>query len=148
MKYIKSILIIVMIFMGIISINTKEINIKKGVYYDNFNYTNNVTLKEVSGTTFDYSANLKNVGEYYEISFDIINDSNVDMIISDYTIPEEDKFIDYNISYTNGTKIKQGDIIKPGELKKVKYKVLYKNQIDEDHYQFDPSFEINYEQNI
>lgn len=148
MKYIKSILIIVMIFMGIISINTKEINIKKGVYYDNFNYTNNVTLKEVSGTTIDYSANLKNVGEYYEISFDIINDSNVVMIISDYTIPEEDKFIDYNISYTNGTKIKQGDIIKPGELKKVKYKVLYKNQIDEDHYQFDPSFEINYEQNI
>ena len=37
-------------------------------------------------------------------------------------------------------------LLKKGENKRLKYKVLYKNLINSDNYQFDSSFGLNYEQ--
>ena len=149
MKYFKSLILIIPLFVGIIGSNIsdiKEFNNKKGVYYDNFNYTDNVILEEVDGTNIDYNAQLTTVGDYYEITFDVINDSNIDVEISDCIFPNDDKYIEYKLTYADGKAINTGDILKQGENKRIKYRVLYKNQVNEDNYQFDSSFSIGYEQ--
>lgn len=151
MKYFKGLILIIPLFVGIISSNisnVKGFNNKKGVYYDNFNYTNNVILEEVDGTNIDYNAQLNTVGDYYEITFDVINDSNIDVKISDCIFPNDDKYIEYRLTYADGERINTRDILKQGENKRIKYRVLYKNQVNEDNYQFDSSFSIGYEQLI
>lgn len=147
MKYLKSVLIIPL-FFSIIGTHLTGVdnNTNKGIYYDNFKYTDNVIFNSSKGTDVDYSANLKYVGDYYEITFDVINDSNYDVEISDYIIPDSNKYLEYDLSYLNDKEVSIGDVLKQGEAKTIKYKVLYKNQINVDHYEFNPYFSINYEQ--
>ena len=148
MKYIRSLVLaipIVLVAFGNFS-NANDIASKKGIYYDNFNYTNNVTINEAKGTDIDYNANLSRVGDYYEIVFDVINDTNTDMKITVCIYNEDDSYFDYELTYCNGKKINSGDIIKQGESKQIKYFVQYKNPITEDNYLFDSSFSIEYEQ--
>ena len=118
----------------------------KGIYYDNLKYTDNVKINKVEGVDLDYNANFAKVGDYFEINFDIINDSNVDVKISDLLVNEDDQFINYKLTYNNGKKIKTGDILKKGEKKNLTYKVSYLNKIDEDNYTFDTGFNMNFEQ--
>ena len=113
---------------------------------DNFNYTDNVTFNGNDGLNIDYTANLNQVGDYYEISFNVINDSKVDMEITNCDYHKNDEFINYELTYDNGKKVQQGDILKQGESKKIKYRVQYKKLIVENNYQVDTSFSINYEQ--
>ena len=118
----------------------------KGIYYDNLKHTDNVKINKVEGIELDYNANLTKVGDYFEINFDIINDSSVDVKISDLLVNESDKFINYKLTYNNGKKLKTGDILKKGEKKNLTYKVSYLNKINEDNYTFDTGFNMNFEQ--
>ena len=59
---------------------------------------------------------------------------------------KDDSYIDYELTYGNGKKINKGDILKKGQKRQLKYRVQYKNPIEEDSYQFDSSFSIGYEQ--
>ena len=147
MKYIRGlVLAIPFVLVAVGNISNANNIASKGIYYDNFNYTNNVTINEVKGTDIDYSAKLSEVGDYYEIVFDVINDTNVDMKISNCIYNKDDTYIDYELTYNNGKEINTGDIIKKGESKKIKYFVQYKNPIIEEDYLFDSSFSIGYEQ--
>ena len=118
------------------------------IYYDNFQYTDNVTLHKVSGIDVDYSADLTHVGDYYEITFDVINKSDFDVKVADYYCPKDDDYIKYDFSYLDGSKITDGDVLKKGEFKRFKYKVSYVNLVIEDNYTFDSSFSIHYEQKL
>ena len=55
-------------------------------------------------------------------------------------------FIDYQLTYEDGSKILVGDILNQGERKRLKYRVLYKNSIENDSYELDSSFYISYQQ--
>ena len=148
MKYLNSLILVIPLLFGIINTDLSEIknmNKHKGLYYDNFSYTDNVEFNGAEGLDIDYNASLNQVGDYYEIIFDVINDSSVDVEITGCTFNKDDNYIDYELSYENGNKIKNGDILKKGQSKKIKYRVLYKNMI-EGTYQFDSSFSIGYEQ--
>ena len=147
MKYLRGLLIIPIV-LGAMKFNLTEIKQanNKGVYYDNFKYTDNVIFNGSDGLNIDYTANLNRVGDYYEIAFDVINDSIVDVEISDCSYHDDDSYIDYELTYSDGKAIHEGDILKQGEKKQLKYRVLYKKQIEEDNYQFDSSFSLGYEQ--
>lgn len=148
MKYI-DMLVVGVLFVGGLLFNTftSDTNaLNKGVYYDNVNYTDNVVFNNVDGLKIDYSAELHNPGDYYELNFDVVNSTKYDVEIADYMFNESDNYITYELSYADGSKIKQGDIIKAGESKGLKYKVSYVNPIIEDNYTFDTSFSIQYEQ--
>lgn len=148
MKYLNGLILAIPLLFGIIHNNEINLNTYKGVYYDNFNYTDNVTFNGNDGLNIDYTANLNQVGDYYEISFNVINDSKVDMEITNCDYHKNDEFINYELTYANGKKVQQGDILKQGESKKMKYRVQYKKLIVENNYQVDTSFSINYEQII
>lgn len=118
----------------------------KGIYYDHVRGTDNVVINQVSGLNIDYTGELNTPGDYYELVFDVINDSTVDVEVEDCIYGEENDYIEYNFSYLDGGKIHIGDVLKAGEKKSLIYKVFYKNPITTDSYQFDSSFSLQYEQ--
>lgn len=147
-KYLGKILIGGLIIIGIYA-NSLTMDSKAktaDIYYDNFEYTNNVEFHKAFGQNIDYSASLENVGDFYEITFDIINKSDFDIKIVDYYCPTNDNYINYELTYNNGKKISLDDTLKQGETKRFKYKVSYVNLVTEDNYEFDSSFSIQYEQ--
>ena len=148
MKDIRGLVLAIPFVLGIVGSSISDfrsVNNHRGVYYDNFTYTDNVTFKGTKGLSLDYNANLVRVGDYYEIVFDVINDSNVDVEVLSCIYNEDDAYLDYELTYVNGEAIKTGDIIKKGQSKKIKYYVKYKKQVEE-KYHFDTSFSINYGQ--
>ena len=150
-KYIDVIIIGLFLFLTIGYNVFSEENgngLNKGIYYDNFKYTDNVSLDEVDGTNINFSGKLEIPGDFYELSFDVINSTNTDVEIEDFFYHKSDEFISYQLTYKDGTKIKNGDILKAGQTRGVYYKVAYNNPITESDYTFDASFNINYEQVI
>ena len=146
---LKSVVLVIPIVLGIIGFNFSDIQTlksKKGIYYDNFKYTDNVELIKAEGTDINYNDILINVGDYYEIVFDVINDSNVDIKVTDCIYNKDDSYINYELTYSNGQRINSGDIIKKGESKRIKYYVSYDKPIVEESYEVDSSFSIGYEQ--
>ena len=119
---------------------------RKGIYYDHVEFSDNVDYHGVNGSNLDYSAELNEVGDSYYLSFDIINDTDVDMRIMDVIVPEDDAYIHYSLTYDNGEAISFGNVIPKGNAKRVRYQVFYKNRVLEEDYLFDSSFHIQYEQ--
>ena len=151
MKYFKFLLVILLIVIGIgyrsFAADASS-GIKKGIYYDNIKYSDNVVFNNVDGTNLDYRAELNVPGDYYELCFDIVNSTSYDVQITDYIYNESDNYIGYELTYDSGEKVKNGDILKKGASKSLKYKVTYKDFIKEENYSFDTSFSISYEQII
>ena len=146
-KYMNVIVVGALLLFGVLfdSFSVENQKSLKGIYYDHVTYSDNVHFQGVDGLSLNYTADLSYLGDSYEITFDVINDTSVDIEISDYMI-HDDPYIDYQLSYHDGKEIHLGDIIKKGESKTLKYIVYYKNPILEDSYQFDSSFQISYEQ--
>ncbi len=147
-KYFKIGVIGLFILIGICFHGSIEEKDYKGIYYDHVSYSDNVSFYGIDGLSINYSANLSQLGESYELYFDVVNDSSVDVEIANYFVHKDDPYVEYQLSYGNGNTIQLGDIIKQGESKQLKYKVQYKNPIIEEDYQFDSSFQIQYEQII
>ncbi len=115
------------------------------IYYDNIEYSDNVSFYGVDGLTIQYTGELIAPGDSYEISFDVVNDADSDVIISQCRYQKDDKFVEYHLTYENGNLVQVGDVLKKGEKKRIKYLVFYKDLIDRDSYEFDSSFYISYE---
>ena len=150
MKYLEMAIVGILFVGGLLFNNfTGDTNtLNKGVYYDNVKYTDNVVFNNVDGLNLDYQAKLTTPGDFYELEFDVVNSTKHDIEIADHIYNESDEYITYELSYADGKKIKNGDIIKAGESKKLKYKVSYINLIKEENYTFDTTFAIQYEQAI
>ena len=149
MKYAKMMLVglLAIIGLGYHNINTSaSSSLKKGIYYDKIDYTDNVVFNSVDGVNIDYSASLNQPGDYYELYFDVVNSTSYNVAISECIYNDDDNYIDYELTYEDGKSIKVGDIIGKGESIRIKYRVLYKEYIMEPNYTFDTSFSILYEQ--
>ena len=146
MKYFNIVFITILFFGSVVVGGMSNDQSKKGIYYDHVESTDNVQIYSVDGVDIDYSAELHNPGEYYELSFTVVNDSSVDVRVEDVFCPSNDSFIEYQLHYSNGNNIDKGDILKKGESREITYRVIYKNMIDSNDYQFDSSFGLQYEQ--
>ena len=147
-KYLDFVVVGVLLTLGVFfqsfTVQSKVEN--KGMYYQNVECSDNVILKKVSGLDLDYSASFEQVGDSFDLFFEVVNSNEVDMKISDLLLQEDDSYIQYVLTYQDGSFIKNGDIIKSGEIKKIHYQVKYVHPIDVMDYTFDTSFHINYEQ--
>ncbi len=141
-KYIESFIIATLLFVGFIFDSSDSS--KSKIYYDNVSYSNNVILNNVDGLEIDYCASLDKPGDYYEIYFDMVNETKYDFYISNIDLKKDDNHVHYELRYDDGYDVNTGDIIKTGEKKRVRYKVLYKRAFIEE-YNFDTNFSINFE---
>lgn len=150
MKYFKVIMmglgVICSILYGDFSVAQKATaKVVQDIYYDNIQYSENVSFYGVDGLNIQYSGELIAPGDSYEISFDVINDASEDVTISQCNYQKNDRFVEYYLTYDNGDIVSVGDILKKGEKRRMKYLVYYRNLIDRDSYEFDSSFYISYE---
>lgn len=146
-KYIRmGFLGILLVFGLIMTLGSSNAYENKGIYYDNVSYTDNVTFYGVDGVNLDYSAEMNKVGDSYSLTFDVVNDSGVNVKITDTMIHQEDPYIHYELCYEDGTPIQIGDTLLKGESKRVQYTALYENPVMTDEYEVDSSFQIHFEQ--
>ena len=148
-KYIQiGIVSILIILGGIFGLGSSNAYSSKGLYSDNVKYSDNVEFYGVEDLSIKYSGGLSQLGDSYYLTFDVVNDTGVDVVITDYVYHEDDPYITYSLTYENGDKVKVGDILSKGEVKTIKYTALYENPVLDDSYEVDSSFNILYDQKI
>ena len=109
-----------------------------------------------------FSANLKNPGDFYEFTVYTVNDGSIDASVSSLEksvlTEEQSRYLDFDVTYDDGTEIKRCDILyhknsTDGPNKRlVKAVVKFKDDLPLDQYPTTPIslslfFKINYEQN-
>lgn len=143
MKYTSYLYVILVFFSSLLFHPTDDYS-KSVIYYDNFQYTDNVLFYGVDGLNVQYEGELSYLGDSYELSFDVVNLSNIDVGISDLVLQNQDPYLEYSLTYEDGDNVVIGDTLKAGEKRRIKYQVLWKNPIDIDDYELDSSFYIDY----
>ena len=139
----KKIIIFILLITSIFLINMNRVDSRdKRLYYDNFRYTDNVKFND----NFSYSSNLEKVGDYYEIIFDVINDSNIEYEIKELSINNNDEFFNYSMTYLNNEIVNIGDKIDKNSVVTIRYRVDYKKENVNSNDEIDTSFNIEYGQ--
>ena len=102
MKYIEIVMagigLAYCILFGDFSLTERKGNISQNIYYDNVQYTDNIDFYGVKGLTIQYAGQLSTPGDFYELSFDIVNASNTDVEISQCTYHNSDQYIEYELT--------------------------------------------------
>lgn len=135
---------------GLVKTNNKE------VFNINFQNVKNqkgngkVYLEKNTDLTFD--CDLKVPGDYFEFTVDMVNNSNKDAKVEDINITkltkEQERFLIYTVTYENGEKIKEEDILKSKDKKVLKVRVEFKYDITaedlpKEKQNIDLAFDIN-----
>ena len=125
----------VLVFIKFVyGINHETIDTKYlwNITYDDIKVTEGSTGGEVTNNTnnMNLSVTLKNEGEFYEFTYKINNNGNLNAQISkiDKKIESKDGILIATITYADGTEIKEGDIINSKESKAVKIRIDYPKQ--------------------
>ncbi len=83
-------------------------------------------------TSITYEAQLSAPGEYYSFDVDIVNKGNIDAKI--YSIIEQGltdtqkRYLEYKVTYKNGTTISKNDTLLAGERKKITVYLKFKDE--------------------
>ncbi len=81
--------------------------------------------------TMTYSVNMTTPGQYYDFTADVVNSGTVDAKLSvnptlTTLTAEQQGYLDYSATYSDGTQIKANDTLRAGESKKIRIRVAYK----------------------
>lgn len=112
------------------------------IYFTNLQYSDtNVSMGSVSitnGTTLNLDVTLENPGDKYEFTFDIKNEGTLDSLIRSVNktalSADQQKFLTYTLTYSDGEEIKTDDLLKSGETKTAHVLIQYKNLRVKDDY--------------
>ena len=120
-----------LIINGITNIRRSEWN----VHFSNVNVTNGNELTVVpptinnTGTIVNFSVNLDNVDDKYEFVVEVYNEGTIDAKVLDCVkiglTQEQEQYVNYNVTYLDGSSINEGDVLNAGEKKKIKVSVEY-----------------------
>lgn len=98
-----------------------------------------------------YKVYLKEPGDFYEFTVDIVNEGSLDAMIGKIlTIGLSEKarkYVEYKVTYANGTPLNEKDALKAGTKEKIKVKVRYKDDFDEvllEQTELSLVFQVNY----
>ena len=85
-------------------------------------------------TTVNYAVDLAKPGDSYSFSVDVENAGTIDGMISTISntglVTEQQKYLDYSITYDDGTELKAKDGLKAGTKRNIKVSVKYKDDIN------------------
>ena len=114
------------------------------IHFDNLNITNgSVTattpaiINPSDNTKINYAVLLNRPGEYYEFTVDMVNSGTIPGIVVLVELSgidtELENVVDYSIVYTNSNiPVSVNDILNGGATKKIKVRVSYKEDIEEE----------------
>ena len=85
-------------------------------------------------TTVNYVVNLVKPGDSYSFTVDVVNEGTIDGMVSIVSntglTAEQQKYVQYSITYANGVELKEKDGLKAGAKNNIKVKVKYKDDIN------------------
>lgn len=85
-------------------------------------------------TSINSSINFKEPSEIFEYSVDVVNGGGIDAVFDSLTNnldSTNEDYITIDIKYCDGTSINQNDILRMGQSKRIRVKVIYNLDIDE-----------------
>lgn len=146
-----------------LSTNTRVEETRWDIQYENVNVragsitpSNIPTINNDTGT-INFQTELQNPGDYYEFTIDIVNKGTIDAMINAISkttglSPTQQNYLNYNITYENGQKIKSRDIVKKQSFVRIKARVEYRYDISPSNLPANQdvlnlSFQISYTQN-
>lgn len=108
---------------------------------------------DVSKTLIEYTVQLDNPGDFYEFTVDIVNkgsiDAMIDTVLKSGLTNEQQKYIEYTATSSNGKELKQHDLLKAGQTRKITVRVKYRDDLNSEDLPKDDapvglSFRVNY----
>ena len=112
-------------------------------------------IVDYAKTRIEFTANLKNPGDFYEFTVYTVNDGTIDAMVKSIErsvlTEEQQKYLDFDVTYDNGTPIRECDELNAGKRRRIKGIVKFKDGIDvslypKDDITLDLFFNINYVQ--
>ena len=96
--------------------------------------SNDARITNYEKTRIDFSANLKEPGDFYEFTVYTVNDGTIDAMVDHvekFELSEEQKkYLDFSVTYDNGREIKRCDPLDAGTRKRIKAIVKFKDGMD------------------
>ena len=84
-------------------------------------------------TLIEYTVMLTKPGDYYEFTVDMVNKGTIDAMISEVLkeglSTEQEKYIEYTATYSDGVELEEKDYLKSGETQNIKVRVKYREDI-------------------
>lgn len=144
--YLKLFILVLVIAIGYaylsrqLTINT-NLSINESVwdvYWDNLELSPNsmqpTNIELVDNTEVNFSADFNGPGDVLEFTLEAINDGNIDAmvnVISNITLTsQQQRFIDYSVTYLSGEAINRYDLIRAYDKKIYKIRLEYKTDIE------------------
>ena len=82
-------------------------------------------------TLVEYEVELEKPGDFYEFTVDAVNDGTIDALVNLVSLTGADsEYINYQVTYLNGSNINIGDALAAGVSETYKVRVEYKKDID------------------
>ena len=121
------------------------------IYFDNVRKSsdsvpsdNDARIVDFGKTRIEFSANLKSIGDFYEFTVYTVNDGTIDAMVDSVEksalTEEQQKYLDFNVTYDNGTPIRRCDTLNAKTRRRIKAVVKYKEGLEIDEY---PTEDVN-----
>ena len=116
---------------------------------------NDARITNFEKTRIEFSANLKDPGDFYEFTVYTVNDGTIDAMVDSvekFQLTEEQlKYLEFNVTYDNGREIKRCDPLDAHTRKRIKAVVKFKDGVNVADYSgedvnLDLYFDIHYVQ--
>lgn len=137
-----------LVINGVTNIRRSEWN----VHFSNVNVTNGNELTVIpptinnTGTIVNFSVNLDNVDDKYEFVVEVYNEGTIDAKVLDCVkiglTQEQEQYVNYNVTYLDGSSINEGDVLNAGEKKKIKVSVEYLQLLPLDENDLTNNYEV------
>ena len=139
---INLIVLIIMLMFGNVS-NAITNDSRWNIHFENIEIKNGSveatqvpTVTDSSNLEITYSVNLNLPGEFYEFTVDVVNSGSIDAMVNNVSInelsAEQKRYVSYDVTYSDGTKINKNDLLKAGRAAKLRVRVAYRNDITAD----------------
>ncbi|MBO5139015.1 MAG: hypothetical protein J6B89_05215 [Bacilli bacterium] len=86
-----------------------------------------------TGTGVRFSVNLDKPGDFYSFTVDVLNAGSIDAMVSGLTktvlTDVQSKYLEYIVTYSDGSRIEEKELLNIGDSRKVKVTVKYKKDV-------------------
>ena len=119
-------------------------NARWDIHFTNLNVTTGSVTAETAAnitndTTVEFAATLENPNDFYEFTVDVVNNSTLDAMIDSYSISptlttEQKKYLEYEVTYSDGTPLANKQELKVGATETLKVRFSYIENSDKTNY--------------
>ena len=115
------------------------------IYFDNVRKSTDsvesdydATIVDYGKTKIEFNAHLEKPGDFYEFTVYTVNDGTIDAMVKSIEkaalTEEQQKYLDFEVTYDNGDPIRECDELNAGTRRRIKAVVKYKEGLDLNDY--------------